>query len=110
VALTATALVMLAGLAALIELVYRMQLSETTGTTLRYLGLTLDTQTAASWLGALAVAAIGFAAFEFVRRRFALEWGRIQGEIEATMTFKEPNAAIPEGGQAAAREANLGKP
>ena len=37
-------------------------------------------------------------------------WGAVQGEIEATMTFKEPNAAIPEGGQAAARQANRGEP
>jgi len=109
-ALTATALVMLAGLAALIELVYRMQLNDTTGTTLRYLGFTLDTQSPASWLGALAVAAIGFATFEFVRRRFALQWGRIQGEIEEAMTFKEPDSPIPEGGKAAAREATLGTP
>ncbi len=59
---------------------------------------------------ALAVAALGFAAFEVVRRRFAHELGPVQGEIEATMTFKEPNAAIPEGGEAAAREANRGAP
>jgi len=39
----------------------------------------------------LAIAAVAVAAFEFVRRRFALEWGRIQGEIEAAMTFKEPS-------------------
>ena len=90
-ALTATALLMLAGAAALIELVYHLQLAATSGSTLRYLGITLDTQSAASWLGALAVAALGLAAFEFVRRRFALEWGRIQSEIEATMTFKEPS-------------------
>ena len=109
-ALTATALVMLAGLAGLIELVYRLQLNDTTGSTLRYLGFTLDTQSAASWLGALAVAAIGFAAFEFVRRRFALEWGRIQGEIEETMTFKDPDSPVPQGGEAAAREASLGTP
>src|SRR4051794_1245211 len=87
--LTATALVMLAGFAGLIELVYHLQLAETTGSTVRYLGMTLDTHSAASWLGALAVAALGFAAFEIVRRRFALEWGRIQGEIEAAMAFRE---------------------
>jgi len=108
--LTATALLMLAGLAGLIELVYHLQLAETTGSTVRYLGMTLDTHSAASWLGALVVAALGFAAFEFVRRRFALEWGRIQGEIEATMAFKEPNSPVPEGGEAAAREATRGAP
>jgi branched-chain amino acid transport system permease protein len=89
--LTATALFMLAGFAALIELVYHLQLSETTSSTLRYLGLTLDTHAASSWLGALGVALIGAALFESVRRRFAIEWGRIQTEIEATMTFKEPS-------------------
>ena len=42
-ALTATALVMLVGAAALVELVYHLQLAATTGSTLHYLGLTLDT-------------------------------------------------------------------
>jgi branched-chain amino acid transport system permease protein len=89
--LAATALVMLAGFAGLIELVYHLQLNETTGSTLRYLGLTLDTNAPSSWLGALGVALIGAALFEAVRRRFAVEWGRIQTEIEADMTFKEPS-------------------
>ena len=89
--LTVTALTMLAGLAALIEMVYRLQFGSIGEAPFRYLGVMLDTASAASWLGALAVAAVGVAAFEFVRRRFALEWGRIQGEIEAAMTFKEPS-------------------
>jgi branched-chain amino acid transport system permease protein len=89
--LTAGALVMLAGSAALIELVYHLQLGATSGPTLQYVGMTLDIGAASSWLGALAVAAIGLALFEFVRRRFALAWGRIQSEIETTMTFKEPS-------------------
>ena len=42
------------------------------------------------WVAAAVVAAIGFAAFEAVRRRFAAVWGAVQTEIEATMTFKEP--------------------
>jgi branched-chain amino acid transport system permease protein len=109
-ALTGTALVMLAGLAALIELIYHLQLESGAGSQLRYLGLTLDTQSVASWLGALAVAVVGAAMFEAVRRRFAAEWGRVQSEIEATMTFKEPDADIPLGGKAAAREASAGVP
>ncbi len=89
--LAATALVMLVGFGAMIEMVYHLQLgSGGSSSTLRYLGLTLDAHGAASWLGALAVAGAGFAAFEFVRRRFAVEWGRIQTEIEADITFKEP--------------------
>jgi len=109
-ALTLTALVLFAGVAALIELVYHLQLESASGSTLRYLGLTLDSQSIASWLGALAVAVVGAAMFEAVRRRFAREWGRVQGEIEAAMTFKEPNSEIPPGGKAAVREASLGAP
>jgi hypothetical protein len=48
--------------------------------------------------------------FETVRRRFAREWGKVQSEIEATMTFKEPDADAPLGGKAAAREASMGAP
>ena len=89
--LAAAVLVMLLGFGAMIEMVYHLQLGSDGGdSTLRYLGLTLDARGAVSWLGALAVAVVGFAAFEFVRRRFAVEWGRIQTEIEADMTFKEP--------------------
>jgi branched-chain amino acid transport system permease protein len=109
-ALAATAAVMLAGLAALIELVYHLQLEAGTGSKLRYLGLTLDTESAVSWLGAVVVAVVGTALLEWVRRRFAVEWGRVQSEIEEAMTFKEPDTAAPLGGKAAAREASLGAP
>ena len=108
--LFATAIVMLLGAAALIEMVYKLQLSSSSGTTLRYLGFTLDVASAASWLGALAVMVIGLVAFEAVRRRFAVVWGAIQSEIERDMTFKEPDVAAPTGGVAAASEAEEGKP
>jgi branched-chain amino acid transport system permease protein len=89
--LAATALVMLAGFAALIEMIYARQFSSVGETTARYLGMTLDTATVAPWLAAALVALVGFAAFEAVRRRFAKVWGMVQEEIEATMTFKEPS-------------------
>ncbi|MGZ5239276.1 MAG: branched-chain amino acid ABC transporter permease [Caldimonas sp.] len=88
--LAATGLFMLVGLAALIEMVYRLQLESGSGSTLRYLGFTLDTNGTASWLGALAVAAVGFVVFEFVRRRFVLAWETIEGEIVAAAAPKEP--------------------
>jgi branched-chain amino acid transport system permease protein len=91
-ALAATSLVMLAGAAALIEMIYRLQFGSNAESTLRYLGVTLDARSVPSWLAALAVTAVGYLAFRFVRTRFSLEWGKIQGEIEAAMTFKEPTA------------------
>ncbi len=89
--LAAAALVMLVGLAALIEMIYHLQLGSTTESTLHYLGFTLDTKGAASWLEAFLVAGVGFASFDLARRRFARAWGAVQSEIEADMTFKEPS-------------------
>jgi branched-chain amino acid transport system permease protein len=89
--LAGTALVMLAGFAALIEMIYARQFGSVGETTARYLGLTLDTATLGPWLAGAAVALVGLAAFEAVRRRFAEVWGTVQEEIEATMTFKEPS-------------------
>ena len=88
--LGAAAGVMLVGFAALTEMFYRLQLESGSGSSLRFLGLTLDTKGVASWLGALAVTVVGFAVFEFVRRRFADEWGRVQAEIETGMVPKGP--------------------
>jgi branched-chain amino acid transport system permease protein len=89
--LTATALVMLTGFAALIEMIYARQFGSVGETQARFLGMTLETASVAPWLAAVVVAALGFVAFEAARRRFAEVWGAIQGEIEATMTFKEPS-------------------
>ena len=63
--LAATALVMLAGFAALIEMIYARQFGSVGETTARYLGMTLDTRDRSrpGWSAAL-VALVGFAAFE----------------------------------------------
>ena len=89
VVLAATALVMLAGAAALIELIYHLQLGGTLDTKLRVAGLPMDTHSAGSWLGALAVMLVSYAMFDFTRRRFARVWGQVQGEIEAENARKE---------------------
>jgi branched-chain amino acid transport system permease protein len=89
--LAATALVMLAGFAALIEMIYARQFGSVGETAAHYLGMTLDTATVKPWLAAAFVALVGFAAFEAVRRRFAKVWGTVQEEIEAARTVKEPS-------------------
>ncbi len=88
-ALFATSLIMLLGLSALIEMGYHLQLNAAMGDTLSYLGFTLNTHAASSWLGALTMAAVGFGLFEWVRRGFAEKWAHVQGDIEKTIKQRE---------------------
>ena len=83
-----TALIV-AGAGAMIEMVYHLQLNEALGPQLKFMGIGLHAKSAASWIGAAAVLAVGIAGFEFVRRRFAVIWGTIQSEIEAEVQRRE---------------------
>ncbi len=87
--LTVTGLVMLAGLGALIEMTYHIQLSTTFGSELVFLGVPLDVKTAGSWLGAAVLALVGFGWFEWARRAFAVKWGMVQEHIEKEIKRKE---------------------
>ena len=77
------------GVASLIEMVYHLQLNEAMGPVLHFLGVDLNAKSAATWVGALAVAGVGFALFELTRRRFAVRWSDVQGEIEAAIRARE---------------------
>jgi branched-chain amino acid transport system permease protein len=83
VALAGTALVTLAGAAAMIEMVYHLQLHSALGPNLHFLGVPLDATGLDSWFGAAFVTLVGLAMFEATRRGFARQWGQIQGEIES---------------------------
>jgi len=88
-ALGGTALAGFFGAAAIIEMVYHLQLNETLGDTVNFLGARLDVRGLDSWFGAAFVLFTGLALFELVRRRFMLEWGDVQGEIEREVKQKE---------------------
>jgi branched-chain amino acid transport system permease protein len=88
-ALGATTLVVLVGAAAIIEMIYHLQLNEALGTTLRFMGATLDAGAVDSWFGAGFVLLTGLGLFEVVRRQFAHEWGEVQGEIEKEIKRRE---------------------
>ncbi len=88
-ALTVTALIVLAGFAAMVEMLYFLQFSGGSGTTLNFVGLALDPWQVSHWLGAVAVLIVGVALFEGVRRRFAAQWSDVQTEIEADIRRKE---------------------
>ncbi len=91
-ALGTTGLVALAGLAAMIEMLYHLQLNAALGPTMKFLGVALDASTAASWGGALALLVIGGSLFEWRRRSFAQTWGAIQSEIEHSIQQREGRA------------------
>ena len=102
---------MLVGAAAMIEMVYHLQLDATPRPEAALPRPRRSTRSRpSSWLGALAVALIGFAAVRVVRRRFAASVGHgSRARSRPTMSFKEPNAAVPEGGEAAARGGQHGR-
>jgi len=87
--LAVTGAVMFFGIAAMIEMTYHIQLNEALGPVMRFLGMDLNVKSVASWVGAVIVALIGIGLFEFTRRRFALHWGEVQGEIEAAIRARE---------------------
>ena len=88
-ALGAAFLVLIVGAAALVEMIYHLQLGSAMDSHLSYLGLQLDSSRVDNWLAAVAVAVIGFAAFELTRRRFAVAWGVVQTEIEAEIKRRQ---------------------
>jgi branched-chain amino acid transport system permease protein len=88
-ALGGTALVVLAAAAAMIEMVYHLQLDDTLGPTVNFMGTTLDATGLDAWFGSIFVLLTGLGLFEFVRRRFAHEWGDVQGEIEKEIKRRE---------------------
>ena len=87
--LALTGLVTFIGVAAMIEMVYHLQLNTALGPTLHFMRVELNVQNASNWLGALAIALVGFAMFETARRRFARLWGQTQGEIEDEIRRRE---------------------
>ncbi|MBC8057921.1 MAG: branched-chain amino acid ABC transporter permease [Rhizobiales bacterium] len=87
--LVVTGALMFFGIAAMIEMTYHIQLNEALGPVMRFLWIDLDVNSTASWVGAAIAALVGIGLFEFTRRRFALQWGGVQGEIEAAIRAKE---------------------
>lgn len=88
-ALGGCALVMLAGAAAMIEMLYHLQLNIALGPELTFAGVTLNAKGLDSWFGAAFVLFTGLAMFEVTRREFKRQWDTIQEEIEAEIKRRE---------------------
>jgi branched-chain amino acid transport system permease protein len=79
----------LAGLSAMIEMLYHLQLNQALGPSLKFMGLSLNAASTVTWLGAAAVMVLAALVFEFVRRGFAKKWGAVQEDIERQMKAQE---------------------
>jgi branched-chain amino acid transport system permease protein len=88
-ALFFAAVIVLVGAAAMIEMVYHLQLNAALGSEMRFMGATLNASGLESWVGASFVALTGFGLFEATRRRFVRQWGEIQEFIEKEMKRRE---------------------
>ncbi len=81
-ALLAAIAVAVAGGAAMVEMLYHLQLNAAVGPQLPYMGLTLQADRPTTWLVAGALFVVGAALFEWARRRFARAWDAAQESVE----------------------------
>ncbi len=87
--LLGSGLLALAGVGAMIEMIYHWQLNAAMGPMVEFIGLHLNAGSALTWCIAALVATIGIAVFEWARRRFARAWGATQEYIEHQIRLKE---------------------
>lgn len=89
VLLFVSGLVVLLGAAAMVEMVYHLQLNQALGSELTFMRVGLNAKSLMSWLGAAAVLLAGLSVFEFTRKRFAIQWGQVQEFIEQETKRRE---------------------
>ncbi len=88
-ALLGTAMVILVGAGAMIEMVYHIQLNGAIGPELTFLGMDLNAKGLNSWVGCVFVTLTGLGLFEMTRRQFLRDWGDIQVDIEKEIKRRE---------------------
>jgi branched-chain amino acid transport system permease protein len=84
-----TGMVVVLGAAAMIEMIYHLQLNAALGDELRFLGMTLNAKGLNSWVGSAFVMLTGVVLFELVRRQFRHDWNVIQQDIEREIKRRE---------------------
>lgn len=88
-ALGGSALTLLGGAGAMIEMLYHLQLNEALGPQLNFMGTTINAHGVDAWLGSALVLLVGAAMFELARRQFKREWDLTQEEIEKEIKRRE---------------------
>jgi branched-chain amino acid transport system permease protein len=89
IALAGAAATALVGMAAIIEMVYHLQLNEALGPQMKFLGALINAKGVDAWFGACFVLAVGVSMFELTRRQFVREWGHTQEAIEREIKARE---------------------
>ncbi|WP_341903917.1 branched-chain amino acid ABC transporter permease [Polaromonas sp. YR568] len=84
-----TALTALAGAAAMVEMVYHLQLNAALGPELSFMGVRLNAMNLNSWFGSVFVLLTGLGLFELARRQFIAQWGQVQEDIEKEIKRRE---------------------
>ena len=87
--LALTALMGLAGLAAIVEMVYHLQLNAAMGAEVRFAGFTFNTDSSHSWFGCIFLVITGFGLFELARRQYLHDWSESQEFIEKEIKRRE---------------------
>ncbi len=87
--LAVTALIGLAGIAAIVEMVYHLQLNAAMGPEVRFAGFGLQTNSSHSWFGCVFLVVTGFGLFELARRQYLRDWGESQEYIEKEIKRRE---------------------
>ncbi len=88
-ALFGAGVTVLLGVAAMIEMIYHVQLNPALGPTVKFFGATINAASVDSWVGAVLAVIVGGGMFELVRRHFTTEWGQIQEDIEKEIKRRE---------------------
>lgn len=88
-ALGLTALLVLLGAGAAIEMIYHLQLDAAMGDVVKYLGAEMNVRSASSWFGVVFVTLTCLGVFELTRRHFMAQWSGIQADIEKEIKRRE---------------------
>lgn len=88
-ALAGTVAVAVVGAAAVVEMIYHIQLNAALGPVVNFMGAKLDTASLNSWAGAIFVMLTGLGLFEVARREYRRQWERTQEEIEREIKRQE---------------------
>lgn len=88
-ALAGTGLGAILGVAAVVEMIYHIQLNAALGPVVPFLGAKLNTQSLDTWFGAVFLMVTSIGLFEVTRRMFVQQWGTVQEEIEREIKRRE---------------------